>query len=283
MQPSSQDLQRVFYAGGIAPTLDAVVGVFKNGVMTSAGETLPQMARPHPTVAGLMAMGFRCVPVKDESRTGVMVYITYGPVWTIESVGDNSDDTVSTWPAGSPLANLPILIPYQKGNPNGFTLPINPVGLNVDRTTNSGGRTDADGDPIGISYDIAQINRLSNKTCLRFTTIQGVSPVTLSRGYRGRINVNTFQGGAPKTWMCRGIDGTNVPQPWGFTMWKTVYEFAYDPNTWASSSAFTDTRTGKPPPDVYFNPANPLQGNGLFLIDDGPTMDFSPLGLPNAT
>jgi hypothetical protein len=269
LQPGSFQLTRAFYVGGIIPTMDALIQAFKEG--GANGVRIPYMTAPHPTVAGIVASSYSCVPVKNSSRTGVMVYVYYSQEWLVEVVGDSSLDTTSTWPAGHPLVNLPILIPYCSTRGSRFTLPIDPRGLNTDPTRNG-----------GTFYDIGRVTRLSDKVSLQFTHIEGKSPLTLSQQYRGKINSVTWQGGAPSTWICRGIDGVTVPQPWGFTMWRNTYLMSHDPKTWSSSNAYTATLTGKPPPDAIFDPADPLSGNGMFLIPDGATIDFNALGLPNA-
>lgn len=268
---SGQNLVRVFYVGGVTPTMDALVQIFNGGGV--GGVNLPYMGQAHPTIFGLIAMGFRCVPLKDKSRTGIMVYVSYGPMWTVEVQGDSSMEVFTTWPVGHPLANLPILIPYCSASGSRFTLPIDPRGLNVDPTTNNG-----PGNP-GTIYQIGQSLRLSDKMNVSFTTISGISPFSLSKTYRGKINSVVWQGGAENTWLCRSIDGINVPQPWGFTVWRSTFAFTYNAETWATANKWL-AETGKPPPDVSFDPANPLSGNGLFLIPDGLTIDFNALGLP---
>jgi hypothetical protein len=274
ISPSTANLTRVFSVNGVVPTMDALAQVFSNG--GANGINLPAMGETHPTAAGLIATGFSCAPGTEHSRTSARLHVVYAPQWTVEVSGDNCFEEAMTWPPGHPLANLPILIPYCSAPGSSFTLPIDPRGVNFDPATNNGTGPGS----VGIRYSIGRIRRLSNKINLRFTTIAGRSPVTVSQTFRGKINSTVWQGGDPGTWICRAIDGTSVPQPWGFTMWRTIYEFSYDPATWSTAVCYTFD--GEPPPDVHFDPSNSLTGNGMYRIPDSTTIDFNTMGMPNA-
>jgi hypothetical protein len=93
----------------------------------------------------------------------------------------------------------------QKGNPiiigyapqgGSFIYPLPPPG---------------DNPPDGTYYNFALYEALSPNTILRITRRDAFGPMTLSRKYRRTVNSDTWLGGAPGTWLCRGIDGKNLP------------------------------------------------------------------------
>jgi hypothetical protein len=239
-------LLRVFDVSGLSPgkdTLAQAAGAFDG----ATGARIPAYGEAHPAVSGLYAVQIDAQPIKG-SNSAARVIVRYG---TPE------------------LSSIPGAVSIRiSGSQNRKLLARNPDGsLIVVKYT----------DPSGNALqDRVQIPILSPNTVLEFTRLETKSPLTLSAQFRRSVNSNTWQTGAPKTWLCRAVDGRSLG---ALARYEVRYLFEYDPDGWERIEYFVDRYTGKIPDDVQFSDKN---DKGIARILPYAQRDFSRLGLPNA-
>ena len=208
---------------------------------------IPAYGEAHPAVPGLYALEIDAQPVRG-SRTAARVKVRYG----------------------SPeLGRIPGAVRIRiNGSGGQKLLARNPDGsLIVVKYT----------DPAGNALqDHIQLRVLSPNTILEFTRQETISPLRLSAAFRRCVNSNFWQGGAPKTWLCRAIDGTSQG---ALARYEVRYVFEYDPDGWERIEYFVDRYTGKIPDDVQLSDNN---DKGAVKILPYGQKDFAQLRLPNA-
>ena len=116
------------------------------------------------------------------------------------------------------------------------------------------------------------VARLIPEPTLQLTILEFESPLVKSSIYVGKINSQTFEDGAPGTWMCTGIQGNS--QDSGFT-YTVTYSFQLRPDGWGQEVVFISSDTGEPP--VFANPDELNLGIRNYQIYQA--IDFNQLGL----
>lgn len=277
--PSGGSYVRVFSVFGLLPNAANLFGAIQVAD-SSTGFSVPKYAEPcviqGSVIQGFFMSDYETEPIQDSSRTGVKVYCIYrtddwlGYATFIEVIGSNGTKVMSRWAFG-PNKGQPIIVGYSPDNVS-FTSPINPFTVaNEPEDSNK-------------FYSLVGVEVLSPNMILKFTRRESVSPVTLSHQYRHCVNSDSWQGGEPGTWLCRAIDGKNLPIittlfPGGG--WQNEYLFEYDPDGWVQYGLFHDLNTGAVPQDIDFTDGT---NNGYQRIVPYPTAAFggSDLHLPSA-
>jgi len=243
---SGGTLFRIFTVGGLTPGKDALAQAAL-AVDGTTGSRIPRYGDPHPAVVGLYALEIDALPARN-SRTVAQVRVRY-----------------ATPEFGSVPGAVRIRINGSQGqkvysrNPDGSLIVVKYS------------------DPAGNALqDHIQVPVLSPNTILEFTRQEVISPLKLSTAFRRTVNSNVWQGGGPKTWLCRAIDGTSQA---GLSRYEVRYVFEYDPDGWERIEYFVDRYTGKIPDDVQLSDNN---DKGAVKILPYAQRDFSQLGLPNA-
>jgi hypothetical protein len=98
------------------------------------------------------------------------------------------------------------------------------------------------------------------------------SPGAITQEYAGHVNSVTWQGGAPRTWMCTDARFKLVDDSVSPPIYRLRFEFEYDELTWDNDTtlAFIDVDTRRPPPDV-----DDSVNGGLKVIQYYPEKDFN--------
>jgi hypothetical protein len=95
------------------------------------------------------------------------------------------------------------------------------------------------------------------------------SPLSLAAQYVGKLNDDTWEGGAARTWMCTGIVGNSDDS--GDT-YRVTYTFQYRIDTWDEVVMWHDPHDGKPPADL-------VADTGYKTYQLYPVIDFDGLDL----
>lgn len=97
------------------------------------------------------------------------------------------------------------------------------------------------------------------------------SPGSVVRVWRGSINSEVWNDGAPGTWRCSEVTFSpwDLAQP-GFEQWVFNFLFQFDPTGWNPDAIYRDAAQGKPPIDL-------VEGNGLIEVQWYPVLDFHTL------
>lgn len=268
----SGSFDQKFLVGGMDPTLqdDLARACFATDAAT--GFYIPLYQTPHPTVPGFYASRYHSEPFAENSRTQVMVTVTYRPpemlpggATLIEIIGNGGKQTLSRWPSGNQQGQA-IIVGY---SPNGASFQT-PLAAPGSQST------------PGYFYSFATVEVPSPNTILRFTRRENGSPLSKSKTYRRTINKSGWQGGGKGTWLCIGIDGRNIAQ--GGTLvapnlYEVVYTFEYQPQGWTEYAVYKDALTGSVPQNI-----NLLDGsnNGYQPINALGYSEFNSLGLLSA-
>jgi hypothetical protein len=92
---------------------------------------------------------------------------------------------------------------------------------------------------------------------------------SVTQAWAGYVNSDSWQGGAPRTWMCTDVraelvDGTTSP-----AWWRFAFTFEYDDQTWDNdtTAVFVDPTYGKPVADF-------VDGQGIKKIQYYPARNF---------
>lgn len=239
-------LLRMFDVGGLSTGVDTLAQAAA-AVDAAANVRIPRYGEPHPTAANLFAVEIDAAPIGGSS-TAARVTVRYGS------------------PSVAPVAGA---VRIRIGGASGHKL-ITQL---------------PDGSLISVSYtDLAgnvlkenlQISVLSPNTVLEITRLESASPLKGSARYRRTVNASPWQGGAAKTWLCRGVDGVSQGS---LTRYEVKYTFEYDPDGWQRLEYYVDRYTGKIPDDVKVSPNN---DKGIATILPYAVRDFSALRLPSA-
>lgn len=241
---SGATLLRVFDVGGLSPGKDTLA----QAAGASAGSArIPRYGEAHPAVPGLYAIQIDAQPIRG-SATAARVVVKY---------------------ASPEFSSVPGVVRIRVSGAQGRKL----LARNPDGSLITVRYTDPDGNAL---QDRVQIPILSPNTVLEFTRQESKSPLRLSAQFRRTVNSTAWQGGAPKTWLCKAVDGRSLG---GLARYEVRYVFEFDPDGWERIEYYIDRYTGKIPDDVQFSPNN---DRGIAKILPYPQRNFAQLGLPNA-
>jgi len=111
----------------------------------------------------------------------------------------------------------------------------------------------------------ALVSKMIPQRILVFRKRELFSPESLAETYVGTVNSELWRGGATRTWLCTGIDGSSSD---GGIHWDNVYSFQYKRDLWQAVVVFIDPNTGKPPADIIDGPTD-TSGVPLAVGDSG--------------
>ena len=103
-----------------------------------------------------------------------------------------------------------------------------------------------------------------------------VDPVAFAYKFIARINVNTFMGRPPLTWLCSEVSWQVLRPDTG--LYQFGFEFQNDPDTWNRDIAFLDPRTNLPPSSVLFANVADQYGIMSLTVNPLPGADVIPAG-----
>ena len=239
--------QRVvlYLVGGLDPSHDPVTAA-STAVDSTSGLAMPRYGSPYPynSALGLRATVLEFEPFPRDSRTSVLARVTYTSP-EVEPQPRRREGPHQR------LRRPRHLRPGRQGQPAQGLL-HRPLGQRLRR------RRPPDGAPAA--------------TVLEIERIEPGSPLGKSAAYAGSVNSDTFQGGQPLTWMCRGVTGESL----GSGQFRVNYVFEYDPATWQENYAFRDRVTRRTPSDVRPSTNN---DHGIYTYTP-PQQAFGALGLP---
>ena len=131
---------------------------------------------------------------------------------------------------------------------------------------------DGDGNPITETvFQPGNVTVQVPATILALSRKEDQDPLTKSREFVGTINVASWRGGAPGTWLCTRIEGQSST---GGEDYVVQYEFMYNPDTWDAVIVYKDPETGLPGSEV-----NKEEGNGYTTAVVYPEQNFDELNI----
>lgn len=95
------------------------------------------------------------------------------------------------------------------------------------------------------------INVMETEGSLRATGIMACDhPIYVAGAWHKHLNLHFWGGGGTGTWMCTNV--SYVPHDTGATppKYRFTFEFSFNSDGWQPKVVFTDSTTGKPPPDL---------------------------------
>lgn len=145
-----------------------------------------------------------------------------------------------------------------------YQWPAGTKGVMADGVTPRDGAVETQGGKISVLVPMTTVSGSF--------TIATDDPGLIVQAYGGHVNAVTWQGGAPRTWMCTDSRFKLVDDSVSPPIYRLSFAFEYDELTHDDDTtlAFIDVDTRRPPPDVDTSP-----NGGLKVIQYYPEKDFN--------
>lgn len=102
---------------------------------------------------------------------------------------------------------------------------------------------------------------------LEFVTASA-SPGSVSTDWTGKVNSDTWQGGAAGTWICMNVTFDPVDLTAATPKYRFTFSFEYREDGWDPTVVFIDPETGEPPDGL-------VDGTGVKTVVSYATKDFN--------
>jgi hypothetical protein len=132
---------------------------------------------------------------------------------------------------------------------------------------------DKDGNDLTVSHQgqtqVGTVNkRIHTKQLIFEVVIQEADPAAYADDFHGRLNDDTWRGGAARTWLCTVEDYEPLDLVSSPPYWRVRFRFDYRADGWDEQVIFRDPETGRPP-------AGLVDGTGYIVAEQEEEADFT--------